>query len=303
MIKKEKGMILDIDSDQSEVFAFDRQEIISCYAKGNLKKLTKTFYVGDLVMFEHLNDQSGYITKIFPRKNTLFRPKIANIDNVLLVNALKEPSLNTFLLDKYLAFLEVYQIEPLLVFTKKDLLTNDDLIFTKVKAYQEMGYTTFLLNNNSPDKKVLGEIEKIMENKLSVFVGQTGAGKTSTLNNFLSFENQQRTNSISKALNRGKHTTTKIRIYVINQVIFLADSPGFSAFDLKGISLAELRSAFRIFEKYQGECKFNDCLHLSEKGCMIKKKVETQDIPLFFYEDYIKIAEEVQKEESSWQKL
>ncbi len=302
MTKKEKGMILDIDSDQSEVFAFDRQEIISCYAKGNLKKTTKTFHVGDLVMFEQLNEQRGYITKIFPRKNTLFRPKIANIDNVLLVNALKEPSLNTFLLDKYLAFLEVHQIEPLLVFTKRDLLAADDLTFAKVKAYQEMGYATFLLNNNAPDKLVLGAIEKTMENKLSVFVGQTGAGKTSTLNNFLSFENQQKTNPISKALNRGKHTTTKTRIYVINQVIFLADSPGFSAFDLKGISLSELRSAFRIFEKYQGECKFNDCLHLSENGCMIKKKVETHDIPLFFYQDYIKIAEEIQKEETSWQK-
>lgn len=295
-----KGIILEIDSDLSRVYSFDDYRIIECSAKGNLKKQDKSFLVGDYVLFTPSSVDKGHIIEIMPRNNSLFRPKIANIDNVLLVTSLIEPLLNTYLLDKYLAFLEIHRIEPILIFTKVDLPnSNKDELLEKVNAYQKMGYQTFLLDNKQPDPILLTKLANLMEKKLSVFAGQTGAGKTSTLNNFLAFEDQQKTNSISKALNRGRHTTTNTKIYVINQTIFLADSPGFSSFSLKGISLEELRSAFRVFEKYQNNCKFNDCLHLNEVDCMVKKQVDCQEIPLFFYDDYTKIVEELKREEVS----
>ncbi|ATG97538.1 ribosome small subunit-dependent GTPase A [Mesoplasma lactucae] len=301
MTNIKKGIIVNIDSHESVVYDQNDKTYANCLAKGNIKRNSKESpLVGDYVTFDVIANDKGYITKIEPRKNEIHRPKMANIDQIFIVSALKEPNLNTYIIDKYIAFLELNKIEPILLFTKPDLVTDkNDSVWQIIDDYKKMDYQVFVIDNKKPNKEILDSLEKIMVNKISLFTGQTGAGKTSTLNNFLSFEDQQKTNEISQALNRGKHTTTKVTLYVINDNIYLADSPGFSSFTLKGISLDQIRYAFRAFEKYQGECKFNDCVHLNEKQCKIKEEVKEKNIPQFLYDDYVKMIEEVKKEEET----
>jgi ribosome biogenesis GTPase len=149
------------------------------------------------------------------------------------------------------------------------------------------------VNNQGENVAEIKQLEAKLVDKLSIFVGQTGAGKTSTLNNFLDYE--EKTQAISKALNRGKHTTTNVSLYRLKNNILLADSPGFSSFEIKINNYQDLAWSFKSFKKYLNECKFNDCLHLQEKGCAIKTATKNGEIPEFFYNDYVKMMKELKE--------
>jgi len=287
------GIILKIFSNTSIVYSFDDHQEYQSKIKGKFKFSKLTPLVGDHVEFDIIDNNEGYIGKIKERKNELYRPKIANVDQVVIVSALKEPNLSTYIINKYLAFLEVSKIKPILLFTKEDLVSKTDPVWEIIKAYEKIGYWTLTLNNKKDNQVAIKSLEEKLVDQLSIFVGQTGAGKTSTLNNFLDFE--ERTQEISKALNRGKHTTTNVSLYHLKNNIFLADSPGFSSFEIKLKDYNDLAWSFQIFKKYLNQCQFNDCLHLKEKGCAIKKAVENQEIPEFLYNDYVKMMNELKE--------
>ncbi|MDZ7293463.1 ribosome small subunit-dependent GTPase A [Mycoplasmopsis pulmonis] len=246
-------------------------------AIGNLRNLKLNPVVGDLVVF----DES--LTKIEPRKNILIRPKVANIDQAIIVISLDQPKFSSFLLDKFLSIIEFQKIKVVIIFTKADLNTKEDIGYY-LKTYQS--YLTSLDDENSYKK-----LNDIFEKKISVLVGQSGVGKTTILNKVSS--NNFFTQNISKALGRGKHSTRVVKMIDFNngQII---DTPGFSSIEIQ-MSQKDLSKSFESFDKYSQRCKYRHCLHQNERleDCNIKQLVQSQEIPLFRYNNYLKLLDEV----------
>lgn len=276
-----KGKIYSIVSGIYEIKNSDNSTVL-IPGSGKLRFNNLIPLVGDYV--EHDNKM---ILNILERRNNFIRPKVANIDQVIIVMSLKEPEFSSFLMDKFLSIIEFKEIKPILFFTKSDLV-ND---FYWYEQYQKCGYEVYLLNNNSNSN--LSEIKQIFKNKTNVFLGQTGVGKTTTINR-LSNNNFQ-TQQISKALGRGKHTTRVVKIIEFNDGE-LIDTPGFSSLDLD-INSLELAQSFDTFKKYFPDCKYRSCLHINENvnDCEIKKQIDIS-IPKWRYENYLKLSKETKKE-------
>lgn len=248
-----------------------------CKARGKFRNLGLTPLVGDEVI---INDEK-YILEILERKNELKRPSISNIDEAIIITSLKHPDFSSNLLDKLITVIEYNNIKPVIIFTKKDLLTKDEYEILKpyINYYKSIGYEVYMNDE-------IENIKKIFKNKVSVFTGQTGAGK-STLLNKLDTNLNLKTNEISMALNRGKHTTRHTELIEIEGGL-VADTPGFSALDFDDMTKADIRDNFIEFNNYRHDCPFNDCMHVHEKNCKIKEKVEDGTILKSRYENYLK---------------
>ncbi len=236
-------------------------------ARGKFRNIGLSPLVGDIV---EINPETLTIEKIKPRINELARPVVANIDIALIVTSLKNPNLSLSLLDKQISIIKARHIEPVICFTKMDLLNSQEKKdIKKLKKY----YTN--LNIKIVDNRHLGHLKRVLKDKLVCLTGQTGAGKSSLLNKLDKRLNLE-TNPISKALNRGVHTTRHTEIYQIGKIYF-CDTPGFSALDFQDITKEELRDTFVEFQNYH--CKFPDCFHQKEKGCEVIKDVGTKILP------------------------
>ncbi|TNK83308.1 ribosome small subunit-dependent GTPase A [Mycoplasmopsis pullorum] len=262
----------------------NERETIKVPAAGRLRFKENSPLVGDYVKLHE-----GLLTQICERKNSFIRPKVANVDQVFIVMSLVEPDFQSFLMDKFLAIIENKEITPIILFTKSDL-TNDFYWFDE---YTKLGYSTFLVDNKKPI--FIEKIKKLFKDRTSVFMGQTGVGKTSTINNLGGYQFQ--TQQISKALGRGKHTTRIVQIVKFNDGE-LIDTPGFSSLDLD-LDKIDLAQSFKFFKLNIGKCKFRSCLHINERiqDCFIKQSVENGDFPLWRYQNYQKLQTEVKKEE------
>lgn len=273
------GKIIRIIADLYTVKIDDM--LYGCRARGVFRKEGITPLVGDDVIIDPANN---IIVKILPRKNELKRPIIANVDNALIVSSVKEPNLDLILLDKLISTVTYNNIEPIIVFTKIDLLTEEekDNINELRAYYEEIGYKVFYNNEAA-------QIIKSIKGKIVVLAGQSGAGKSSLINRLTNKYNIE-TKEISKALGRGKHTTRHTELYDVDDAL-IADTPGFSALDLSNIEKDELKDTFIEFANY--ECKFHDCLHDKEIECEVKKAVENKKILKSRYNNYLKILEEI----------
>ncbi len=254
-----------------------------CKARGKFRNMKVIPLVGDFVKFD-INQL--YITEILPRKNELLRPSIANIDLAVIITSVKSPDFSTTLLDKLLVMIEYHNIKPIIIFTKIDLLNQEENIQIEsyITYYKKIGYTCYI--NTEIEK-----IKKIFKGKVSVFTGQSGAGK-STLLNRLDKDLSLKTNEISKALGRGKHTTRHTELLLMLEGM-IADTPGFSSLDLRGMTKLEIRDHFIDFNMYRDHCKYKDCLHDRETECIIKEKVNSKDILQSRYNNYIKFINEL----------
>ncbi|ATZ17875.1 ribosome small subunit-dependent GTPase A [Mesoplasma melaleucae] len=289
------GKIIQIDSNVSYVLTKE-QEIYEVFIKGNVKKQIKPL-VGDNVEFELIENLKGNITKIEERKNEIYRPKIANVDQVVIVTSLNEPLFASYILNKYIFMIETKKIKPILLFTKNELLVKTkhfQEVTEKVNAYKDLGYEIVILDNieNENYQNEINELKLKLISKVSFFTGQTGAGKSTTLNNYL-VDHQIRTNEISLKLNRGKHTTTNVKIYNLPENILIADTPGFSSFELVNLEIEDILRSSKILNKFNSDCKFIDCIHIHENKCGVKNAVENNQLPAFIYEDYKKIYDEI----------
>ncbi len=248
----------------------------TCKPRGKFRNDKITPLVGDNVV---IDPDNKYILDIKPRKNMLIRPSVANIDQALIITSVKEPDFSTNLLDKLLVVITYNNIEPVICLTKLDLLNNSELIEIKkyIKYYESIGYKVIL----NTDKK---ELKEILKNKLTVITGQSGAGK-STLLNTLDKNLELKTNEISKALGRGKHTTRHVELYHIYDGL-VVDTPGFSAIDLSDIPNIGIRDNMKEMYDNLDDCKYRDCMHIKEDGCAVKKKVETGEILQSRYNNY-----------------
>ena len=268
------GRIIKILSNDYTVKYND--EIIVCKVRGKFRSLHLTPLVGDFVKFDK---DKKYIMEILDRKNELVRPPVSNIDQVIIVTSVKEPDFESNLLDKLLVILEYNKIKPIICFSKLDLLNNTKEIYKYIDYYRKY-YEVYL--NTEVDK-----IKNVFKNKLTVFTGQSGAGK-STLLNKLNPNLNLKTNEISYALGRGKHTTRHVELLELFDGM-VADTPGFSAINFN-MNNIEIKDNFIDFDRYREECEFRDCKHIKEENCGIKKHVDSGDILKSRYENYLKFV-------------
>lgn len=271
-----EGKITRIISNLYTVTSNDKN--YDCKARGKLRYEGITPLVGDIVDFNHIDK---YILKIHKRKNSLDRPMIANIDSALIITSVKKPDLSLTLLDKQLTLCNCNKIEPIIVFTKLDLLSKLELKRIKfiMKYYTKIGIKVTTNNN-------LYKLKRLIKNKTLVLTGQTGAGK-STLMNKLDKRLNLETNEISEALGRGKHTTRHVELFKY-KTSFIADTPGFSSLDITNLTKEEIKESFLEFNNIS--CPFKDCTHTKEKECKIKELVNNKKILKSRYENYVSMV-------------
>ena len=251
-------------------------ELYTCKPRGKFRISNLTPLVGDIV---EIDENNNYIIDIKKRKNSLIRPSVSNIDKAIIVTSVK-PKLDTNLLDKLLILTMYNNIEPVICFTKLDLLNLEELkeIDNIINYYNSIGYVT--VKNTEIDK-----IKSILKNNLSVFVGQSGAGKSSLLNK-LDSKLELKTNEISKALGRGKHTTRHVELFEVCEGL-VVDTPGFSSLDLSSLSNMDIRDNMKEMFDNLDKCKYRDCMHYKEDGCYVKSLVNDNVIMKSRYDNYI----------------
>lgn len=273
-----QGEVVKVISNQFYVKV--NNNVLICTQRGVLKKNKTLPLVGDKVL---VDIEKRVIEKILPRKNEIVRPPVANIDQAIVVTSLKHPDFSTNLLDKLLVQLEINKIKPIICLTKKDLLSSIELTnyLEIINYYQKIGY---LVLDNTETKKILKELE----NKITVFLGQTGAGKSTLLNKLFPDLNLK-TGEVSLALGRGKHTTRVVEIIEIGSIKVL-DTPGFSALSFLKYDLESVKEAFIEFKNYP--CLYKDCNHDKELECNLKKAVLAGQVLESRYENYLNFKKE-----------
>ncbi|MDF1495074.1 ribosome small subunit-dependent GTPase A [Caproiciproducens sp. CPB-2] len=269
--------------------------LYECKARGVFRKNKVTPFVGDHVTVSLEKDGTGTIEEILPRKNSLVRPPVANIDQLVIVVSICDPSPSTLVIDKIIAAAEDRGIEPVIVISKSDLKDcqwlND--------IYQTTGIP--LLTVSSATGEGIEEVEELLKGKISAFTGNSGVGKSSLLNRIDSRFHLQ-TGEISQKLGRGRHTTRQVAFLKLGENTYVADTPGFSSISVERYDLVKkenLQYCFREFEPYLNQCKFVSCSHTCEKGCAVLKAVEEGAISKSRHESYVAMYNEV-KDLKEW---
>lgn len=274
------------------IYAEDGQ-VYECKAKGIFRKDNQKPLVGDNVEISVLDEKEkeGSVTAILPRKNSLIRPAVANVDQAFVIFAMENPKPNYMLLDRFLIMMEQQGIPAVVCFNKKDLGTEEELDFL-YRTYTQCGYRVIL--SSALKGEGISEIHEILRGKTTVVAGPSGVGKSS-LTNSLQGEIQMETGEISKKLKRGKHTTRHSQVIPVGEDTFLVDTPGFSSLYLTDMEEQELKNYFPEFREYEEECRFQGCRHIHEPGCAVKEALEAEKISRLRYEDYVALHQELKE--------
>lgn len=268
-----RGKIIKLISNDYTVLSNDKQYV--CKSRGKFRNMKINPLVGDEVIFD---EENNYILEVLPRKNYLLRPPVANVDQAVIITSVKHPDFSSNLLDKLLCIIEFNNIKPIICFTKLDLLNDNELEeINNIIDYYKKIYEVYINDD-------IESIKHIFKDKISVFTGQSGAGK-STLLNKLDDSLQIKTNDISIALGRGKHTTRHVELIPLYGGL-VADTPGFSAVDFTDMTNADIRDNFIEFNEYREDCKYKDCMHNKEDECAIKSEID-KNILKSRYENYL----------------
>lgn len=272
------------------------ETVYECKARGNFRKLNLSPLVGDDVEISVNENAENRIEAILPRKNSLVRPPLANLDQLFIVSSIVDPGINTFIIDKLIAIAEYKKIEPIIIITKIDV---DDSYKRYAKIYKAAGFKTIVCSN--VDMRGIEEVKSLLRGKISAFTGNTGVGKSSLLNS-IDKELTLKTGETSKKLGRGKHTTRHSELFKVCGG-YVADTPGFSSLDFEKcerILKDDLFECFREFEPYFGQCKFSTCSHINEKGCAVCSAVENGEIQKSRHDSYIQMYNDV-KDIKEWE--
>ncbi|CAI8797052.1 ribosome small subunit-dependent GTPase A [Bacillus sp. FSL K6-1109] len=273
-------------------YVLDGDQVIQCRGRGVFRKNKVTPLVGDDVVYQADNDKEGYILEIKDRFNELVRPPISNVDQAVLVFSAKEPTFSTSLLDRFLVLVEAGDIRPIICITKMDLVDDDALkeqIHQYAEDYRNIGYSVYLTSMKSG--RGIEDIIPHFQDKITVFAGQSGVGKSSLLN-AISPDLELKTAGISAHLGRGKHTTRHVELIDINGGL-VADTPGFSSLEFAGIEAEDLGQTFLEIGEKSAECKFRGCLHIKEPNCAVKRAVENGEIAQYRYNHYVEFLTEI----------
>lgn len=285
---KARGKLRNIKVDKNSAFNFQTNTLSTKLDTKHIKLSPK---VGDIVSLDCQED-INYILDVDTRKNELIRPDIANIDQILLIFAAKKPDFSFLLLDLFLTNLEYNNIEPVIIISKMDLLSELELneLKDKMKYYEEIGYKVIFVNSKVHEN--IDQVIPLLKDKVSVLSGQTGAGKSTLINALIPGFTLQ-TQEISQALGRGKHTTRETTLYQYFGGL-IGDTPGFSKLDLSKMEIEDLTKCFIEFSEYK--CRFRGCAHTHNSlGCAVSIAAESGKILKSRYENYIKMYEDMQQ--------
>ena len=292
-----RGLIVENISNLYQVKV--ENEIYETTARGKFKKEEITPVVGDIVDITVTDEKEkkAVIEKIYERKVYIKRPKLANITQIIFVVSSKDPKPDLLMLDKQLAFAEFVGVNSIIVLNKTDLDQKEE--FRNIKQiYSNIGYTVIL--TDAKQRKGIDELKEVLKNNVNAFSGNSGVGKSTLINGIFNRDVTQE-GEISKKNKRGKNTTTAIKLYEIDKNTYIADTPGFSTFDISEIESKELFRYFKEFKQYEENCEFIGCTHIKEENCGIKKAVENGEIDKARYERFCKIYQELkEKEERKW---
>ena len=294
-----KGIIIENISNLYQVKSFENDNIYESIARGKLKKEEITPVVGDRVEISIIDekDKKAVIEKIEERKVYIKRPKLANMTQIVFVVSSKDPKPDLLMLDKQLAFAEYLGIKAIIVLNKTDLDKKQEFKEIK-KVYQNIGYN--VIETNAKEKIGIDKLKALLKGNINGFSGNSGVGKSSLINAIFNKDVTEE-GEISKKNKRGKNTTTSIKLYEIDKETFIADTPGFSTFDISEIESKNLCLYFKEFKKYIEDCEFIGCTHIKEENCGIKEAVKEGKIDNKRYERFIKIYEDLKKrEERRW---
>lgn len=287
-----EGLIVKALSGFYYVEAGDR--VYECRARGVFRKRKISPAVGDRVKIAVISDDTAQVEEILPRKNYLIRPPLANLDRLFIVSSAVQPSPNTFVIDKICAVAVSKDIEPVLIFTKTDLESADEL----AEIYRKSGFRAFTYSTD--DDTARGEIMSLLSGKVSAFTGNTGVGKSTLLNSLIPGIDAE-TGDISRKLGRGRHTTRYSCLYNVSGG-YVADTPGFSTVDIERYEIIkkdEIAGCFPDISKYSGDCQFKDCMHICEKGCAVLSALGEGKIMPSRHKSYVQMYSEV-KDLKDW---
>lgn len=261
---------------------------IRCRARGKFRKDGLSPLVGDCVIVAPAEEGAGYILKIFPRKNRFVRPAVANIDALVLLCAAVNPVTDPFLVDRVAVIAEREDCEIIVCVNKCDLDRGDALY-----AAFSTGTDYPVIRTSAQSGEGVEELKALIRGKTVAFTGNSGVGKSSLLNRIEPGVSLP-VGEVSERLGRGRHTTRHIELFDVGDGTLIADTPGFSSFDLtqmEPISKTELQNFFPDFAPYLGHCRFDDCAHLKEPGCAVLEALCQGKIAPSRHESYRKLYE------------
>lgn len=291
------GIIIENISNLYRIKAEDK--IYEATARGKFKQNEIIPVVGDNVEFEILDEENrkAVIEEIGERKVYIKRPKLSNITQIIFVVSSKDPKPDLLMLDKQLAFAEFLKINSVIVLNKTDLDKKEAFKEIK-KIYEKIGYKVII--TDAKNKQGIEELKAEMKNNINAFSGNSGVGKSTLINGIFDKDITEE-GEISKRNKRGKNTTTSIKLYEIDDNTYIADTPGFSTFDISEIESKNLEKYFREFKENIINCEFVGCTHIKEENCGIKTAIQEGKIDISRYNRFCKIYNELkEREERKW---
>ncbi len=269
----------------------EEKGIYECKARGIFRNQQIKPLVGDNVLITILDEQEkeGNITEILPRRNELLRPAVANIDQALVFFAIVKPEPDFRLLDRFLIRMEQQKLTSIICFNKQDIASKEDKE-ALCKAYETCGYQVVFVS--AQRKEGLEELRRLLTGRTTALAGPGGVGK-STMINALAPEAGMETGSISRKIERGRHTTRHSEIIALGENTYLMDTPGFTSLRISEIEKEELSGYYPEFERHEPYCRFGGCAHINEPGCGVKAAVEQGQISQVRYENYKALYQEL----------
>lgn len=265
--------------------------IYECKAKGIFRKDNTKPLVGDDVAVEVLDEEKklGNISVILPRKNSLIRPAVANVDQALVIFSITEPAPNFNLLDRFLIMMEQQALPCIICFNKQDISSEEDRKALK-EIYEGCGCRVFF--TSAGKDREMEELLPVLKGRTTTVAGPSGVGKSSIIN-CLAPEVCMETGEISKKIQRGKHTTRHTQLIALGAGTYIMDTPGFSSLALTNMEKEELQGYYPEFARFEAECRFRGCAHIQEPGCGIKAAVQEGLISRIRYGNYVLLYEEL----------
>ena len=281
----QKGIVT---SNISDLYKVETNNIVyNCNARGKFKAGDISPVAGDLVEIDITDEDKkvGVIEKILERKNYIKRPKMANLSQIILVVSMKLPKPDLLLLDKQLVYAEYMNIKPIICLNKIDLEDEEKIEYI-YNLYSKIGYT--VIKTDAKNNVGVEQIKKHLQNNITAFSGNSGVGKSTLINSILGKQIAEEGN-ISSKNKRGKNTTTQVLLYKIGENSYIADTPGFSTFDISEIEKSDLAKYFIEFRPYLADCEYADCSHKKEENCGIKRAVQEGKISKDRYERFCEL--------------
>ncbi len=272
------------------------QEPITCRGRGKLRHQKITPLVGDHVAITVTEDGTGMVDEVLPRSNQFQRPMVANMDQLVILASGAIPVTDPFLIDRMVSLAEYKGCQPIICFNKCDLEPATQL----VELYQRAGFQSFAISAQTGEG--LEQLLGVLDGKISAFTGNSGVGKSSVLN-ALCPQFGLKVGQVSEKLGRGRHTTRHVELFRVGGGL-VADTPGFSAFDVEQMELIpkeELANTFREFRPYLEQCRFVGCAHVKERGCAVREAVDNGAIAPSRYQSYVRLYDQV-KSRPQWEK-